>query len=172
MDSIRYPIGPFEPIENPSMEQIQSWIGELERTPRLLREAVEGLREDQLDTPYRPGGWTIRQVVHHMADNNMNAYFRFKRALTENNPLVLSYRQEQWAELEGSKAPIEPSLKIVEGIYHRFIVLLRSLEPSDFKRTMNSVMLGTLSLETAVQRFLWHDRHHVGQIKSTKIKKD
>lgn len=166
MDSIRYPIGPFKEHINPDIDYIRSLILEIEKIPSLLRNSVDGLDDKQLDTPYRQDGWTIRQIIHHIADNNMNAYFRFKRTLTEECPVIPSYTQDKWAELEDYNMPVEISLKLIESIYSRFLTLLRNLEPLDYKREMNSVAYGIMSLETAVQRYLWHDRHHMSQIQS------
>ncbi|WP_068783342.1 YfiT family bacillithiol transferase [Paenibacillus phocaensis] len=166
MDSIRYPIGPFKEHLNPDIDYIKSLILEIEKMPSLLRNSVDGLDDKQLDTPYRQDGWTIRQIIHHIADNNMNAYFRFKRTLTEECPVIPSYTQDKWAELEDYNLPVEISLKLIESIYSRFLTLLRNLEPLDYKREMNSVAYGNMSLETAVQRYLWHDRHHISQIQS------
>ncbi|CAM3718969.1 YfiT family bacillithiol transferase [Marinicrinis lubricantis] len=170
MDRIRFPIGEFIEVKSPSFDEIQTWIHEIEQTPSLLKEVLSQLDDEQLDTPYRPGGWTVRQIVHHIADNNMNAYFRFKRTLTEEQPIIPSYRQDKWAEMADYGEPVEVSLSLIEAIYRRFVVLLGSLEADDYKRTMNSTALGMMSLETAVQRFLWHDRHHLAQIESITIR--
>ncbi|CAM4480834.1 YfiT family bacillithiol transferase [Paenibacillus tarimensis] len=134
----------------------------------MLRNFVEQLNDDELDTPYRAGGWTVRQVVHHIADNNMNAYFRFKRALTEDCPLVPSYQQDKWADLADYMMPANCSLSLIDAIYSRFVTLLKSLNHEDFHRTMNSEAFGMLRLDTAVQRFLRHDRHHLEQIRGVK----
>jgi len=157
-------INQFKAVENASTEDIKLWISEIEKTPLLLRNLINNIEQGQLDKSYRLGGWTIKQIVHHIADNNMNAYFRFKRTLTEDNPVIPSYNQDKWAELEDYNEPIEVSLKIIESVYSRFVVLLKSLNHDDYKRLMKSETFGIMSLETALQRFLWHDRHHMGQI--------
>ncbi|PZD97312.1 putative metal-dependent hydrolase [Paenibacillus sambharensis] len=161
-----YPIGPFQACENPDLDVIHTWISEIGKTPAMLREVVGQLNDAELDTPYRAGGWTVRQVVHHIADNNMNAYFRFKRALTEDCPHVSSYQQDKWAALADYMMPVDCSLSLIDAIYSRFVALLRTLDHEDFHRTMNSEAFGILRLDTAVQRFLWHDRHHLEQIRS------
>ncbi|BCG59196.1 YfiT family bacillithiol transferase [Paenibacillus sp. URB8-2] len=168
MDRLRYPIGPFEPVENPTSEQRNLWIDEILEIPNLLRQTVKNLTLEQLHTPYRPDGWTVQQVVHHMADNDMNAYIRFKRALTEDHPISGSYREDLWAELSDYAAPIELSLILLESLHNRFAVLLRSLHPSDFQRTFTSPTHGPMSLETAAHRYAWHGRHHIAQIVSLK----
>jgi len=164
MISNYFPMADFKANKNPSIEDIKFWISEIEKTPFLLRSLINNLDEEQLDKSYRPGGWTIKQIIHHIADNNMNAYFRFKRTLTEEIPLIPSYNQDRWADLVDYNEPIEVSLTIIESIYSRFVVLLKSLNHDDFKRIMNSETFGIMSLETALERFLWHDRHHMRQI--------
>ncbi|TDG00601.1 YfiT family bacillithiol transferase [Paenibacillus piri] len=168
MDRLRYPIGTFEPVPNPTPEQRSSWIGEMTEIPSIVRLNVQSLNSEQLETPYRPGGWTVRQVIHHMADNDMNAFIRFKRALTEERPIAGSYREDLWAELGDYQVPIEASLVMMESLYGRFAALLRSLHPTDFQRTFTSPTHGVMSLDTAMQRYAWHDRHHIAQIAALK----
>lgn len=168
MDRLRYPIGPFEEICDPTAEQRNNWTKEITEMPALLRQAVENMSDGQLSTPYRPGGWTIRQVVHHLADNDMNAYLRFKKALTEENPTGSTYPQDRWAELSDYEAPIETSLVLLEALRSRFQVLLHGMKPYDFQRTFTSPSHGLMNLDTALQRFHWHGRHHLAQITSTK----
>ena len=116
MEDLRFPIGPYEPDENESREERIQAIAEL---PALLRAAVEGLTDEQLDTRYRPGGWTLRQTVHHLADSHMNSYCRFKLALTEDRPVIRPYYEERWADLADSHLPIDVSLSIIEGLHRR-----------------------------------------------------
>ncbi|WP_336787621.1 YfiT family bacillithiol transferase [Paenibacillus sp. MMO-177] len=168
MDHLRYPIGPFEEVCGPTAEQRSNWMKEIERMPSRLRNAVGNLSEDQLATPYRPGGWTIRQVVHHLADNDMNSYIRFKKAMTEENPAASTYRQNMWAELNDYEAPIETSLVLIEALRSRFAVLLQGMQSWDFARTFTSPTNGLMTLDTAIQRFEWHGRHHLAQINSLK----
>ncbi|WNR44070.1 YfiT family bacillithiol transferase [Paenibacillus roseipurpureus] len=159
----------FKEQQNPSFEEIQLWIQEIEKAPRLIKSSVVDLQDEQLDKSYREGGWTIRQIVHHMADSNLNAYWRFKRTLTEESPLIPSYNQNKLAELVDYKEPIDESVQLIEIIYARFLILLRKMEPSDYKRTMNSEYFGVMSLEKALQRYVWHDRHHLAQIELAKV---
>lgn len=130
-----------------------------------LRAAVEPLTAEQQHTPYRPGGWTVIQVVHHLADTGMYAYLRFKRGLTEEAPLVPSYRQDLWAELDdSSNEPVESSLQLIGLLNRRFATLLESLQPEDYERTIVSGGLGEMTLDAAVERYIWHSRHHIAQI--------
>lgn len=168
MDDFRYPIGKFEQIENPTSKQRNKWIEDISETGKILRLAVENLTIEQILTQYRPGGWTVQQVIHHLADNNMNAFIRFKKALTEDSPAAVSYREDLWAELSDYRTPIESSLILLESINIRFVAILRSLHPSDFKRTFTSPTHGVMSLNVATQRYVWHDRHHISQIESLK----
>lgn len=167
MDSLRYPIGNFNPAKETSEELIKNCITKIENTPASLKRAIEGLTVEQLDTPYRPEGWTVRQVVHHIADSHMNAFVRFKLALTEEKPTVKTYAEERWAELPDSKdAPVEISLSLVEAIHDRWIILLNSLALPDFKREFIHPDLGNVPLEITVQLYAWHGSHHIAHITS------
>ncbi|MDF2722649.1 MAG: metal-dependent hydrolase, partial [Paenibacillus sp.] len=146
--------------------QLSQWVEDIARFPALLRAAVQHLTPEQLNTPYRAGGWTIRQVVHHVADNDMNAYFRFKRALTEENPTAATYRQDAWAELNDYQEPVDASLLLIESLHSRFVTLLRALQPTEFQRTFMSPAHGAMSLYSAIQRFAWHNLHHLAQVQS------
>jgi hypothetical protein len=169
MDHFRYPIGQFEPIETPTPEQRNRWIEDISEIPTILRLTVQNLTMEQLLTQYRPGGWTVQQVVHHMADNDMNAFIRFKKALTEDNPTVSTYREDLWAELSDYRStPIQTSLILLESLHSRFVALLGSLRPYDFERTFTSPTHGVMSLDIATQRYAWHGRHHLAQIVSLK----
>lgn len=166
MDEYRYPIGPFELIHNPTSEQRSEVIMDIVKIPADLHQMVQSLTLEQQLTPYRPGGWTVQQVIHHMADNDMNAYIRFKRALTEESPTAGSYREELWAELSDYSAPIEVSLVLMAALHKRFAVLLRSLNPADYQKTFTSPTHGLMNLDAAAQRYAWHSRHHMAQIAS------
>jgi len=125
------------------------------------------LSTEQLDTPYRPGGWTVRQVVHHLPDSHLNSYIRFRLALTEKEPTIKPYDQERWAELDDAKtAPIEPSLALLEALHQRWIMLLRSLIPADFARTFNHPEMGIVTLDATLRLYEWHGRHHTAHITS------
>ncbi|NIK76474.1 hypothetical protein FHS15_001599 [Paenibacillus castaneae] len=133
---------------------------------------MQHLSSGQLLTPYRPGGWTVQQVVHHMADNDMNAFIRFKRALTEDVPTASSYHEDLWAELMDYQTPIETSLVLMHSIHSRFVALLHSLHPTDYQRMFISPTHGLMSLDAAAQRYAWHGRHHIAQIASLKERMD
>ncbi|XEC97330.1 YfiT family bacillithiol transferase [Paenibacillus tarimensis] len=167
MDSIRYPIGQFKPSLNPSVDARVSRIHEIPEIVKTLRGLIGNLENEQIITSYRDGGWTIGQIVHHMADNDMNAYLRFKRALTEDEPVASSYREDLWAELSDYKdIPIEDSLSLLELLHRRFLILLNSLNPEEYNRKLRTEALGSVTLDIAVQRFVWHNRHHMAQIES------
>jgi uncharacterized damage-inducible protein DinB len=164
---LRYPIGRFELTGQPGDDQVQRAIAEIAEAPAKLRAAVEGLFPDQLDTPYRREGWTVRQVVHHVPDSHLNSYCRFKLALTEDEPTIKGYHEDRWAELEdGRTAPIEVSLAMLESLHKRWVLLLKSLSPSDFERTFRHPELGVVSLAKNVCLYGWHGRHHAAQITS------
>jgi uncharacterized damage-inducible protein DinB len=164
---LRYPIGPFKFEGSVTEDQRQRFIDQIEGTPAKLRAAVEGLSPEQLDTPYRPGGWTVRQVVHHLPDSHLNSYTRFKLALTEDDPTIKPYYQDRWAQLDDARnAPIEISLALLESLHQRWVLLLRSLAPEDFARTFRHPELGVVSLDKNVSLYAWHGRHHVAHITS------
>ena len=167
MNDIRFPIGRFEPIGAQTDEGRRALIGEIPGLADQLRKLIVGLPPERLLIPYREGGWTIAQIVHHLADNDMNAYLRFKRALTEEEPLAGSYREDLWAELpDYGKLPPEHSLLLLETLHARFAVLLANLEPAEFKRKLRTQALGSVTLDVALQRFVWHNRHHRSQIET------
>ncbi len=165
MHDLRYPIGKFH-YEGPlSEEHKQESLNDIASTPANLRAAVKNLSEGQLDTPYRPGGWTVRQVVHHVPDSHMNSYVRFKLALTEDEPTIKPYAEDKWAELADTKAtPVEVSLALLDSLHDRWVRLLRSLTPDDWKRTFRHPELGTMTLEKTLALYAWHGRHHVAHI--------
>lgn len=167
MPDLRYPIGEFQVPKDPGVKHRETWLDEIEAAPGLLRAAVEGLSPEQLDTPYREGGWTVRQVVHHVPDSHMNSYVRFKLALTEDRPTIRGYDQDGWAGLEDSlRGPIAPSLDILEALHRRWLHLLRGLDTADFERSFIHPDLGPVSLWTNLAYYAWHGRHHVAQITS------
>ena len=170
MDNFRYPIGRFERIDKISTEQRNDWIQQIAAAPGNLRSAVKDLSTEQLDTPYRPGGWTVRQVVHHLPDSHMNSYIRFKLALTEENPIIKPYMEDRWAQLDDYRdTPIEVSFTLLESLHARWTKLLLNLQDSQFLLTFTNPESGDcLSLETAVGLYAWHGRHHIAQITSLK----
>lgn len=165
MTDLRYPIGKFH-FDGPLTEDSkQTSLDDIARAPANLRDAVKGLSEAQLDTPYRPGGWTVRQVVHHVPDSHMNAYIRFKLALTEEEPTIKPYEQQLWADLEDTKStPIEVSLTMLDSLHDRWVRLLQSLTPKDWKLTFRHPELGLVSLEKNLALYAWHGRHHTAHI--------
>jgi hypothetical protein len=165
LSDLRYPIGKFRFEGALSQAERLDLIGEIERVPGAMAMAVQGLTPAQLDTPYREGGWTVRQVVHHVPDSHMNAYVRFKLALTEQEPTIKTYAEERWAELPDIQAtPVELSLTLLERLHKRWVALLGSLEPEQWKRTFRHPELGPVSLEMALAMYAWHGRHHVAHI--------
>ena len=166
-DTLRYPIGRFSYNPSEADELRQSWIGDLARLPNDLDGVIEGLSAERLDTPYRPGGWTVRQLVHHIADSHINAYVRFRLALTEDNPTVKGYDENAWAELPDSlSAPITPSLEILRGLHSRWVTLLRSLEKEQFSRTLVHSEAGPGNIDKYIGLYAWHGRHHVAHIRA------
>lgn len=165
MDDLRYPIGKFAYDGPPTTEQSRQFIEEIARTPANLRSAVQGLSPKQLDAPYRPGGWTVRQLVHHVPDSHMNSYMRFKLALTEDEPMIKPYAEDRWAELADTRdTPIETSLTMLEALHARWVALLRSLTAEQWKRNFRHPELGLMSLEKTLALYAWHGRHHVAHI--------
>jgi uncharacterized damage-inducible protein DinB len=163
---LRYPIGEYSPPSMIGRTERDAWIADLEMLPRNLRNAVQDLNDDQLDTPYRPHGWTVRQVVHHIADGHLNSYSRFRLALTEQTPTIKPFEERAWAELPDAKSgPIEPSLALTDPLHRRWVMLLRSLSDDDFKRSYRHPERSELVvLDQTLGYFAWHSRHHVAQI--------
>lgn len=161
----RYPIGKFDGQAPGNVQERERLIRDIELTPDQLRTAVEGLSEKQLDTPYRQGGWTVRQVVHHLPDSHLNSYVRFKLALTEDEPTIKPYQEDRWAELADSKnTPIEVSLKLLDMLHKRWVNLLRSFGAEDWNRTFRHPEIGVLTLDKTLALYAWHGRHHVAHI--------
>jgi len=163
----RYPIGKFEWPDDISASQIGEFVSVIAEAPAALDTAVRGFNSDQLNTPYRPGGWTVRQVVHHLADSQMNSYIRFRLALTEEVPAIKPYDEAQRAELTDAKtAPIGYSLALLENLHLRWVLLLESLKSEDWKRAFRHPELGLMRLDQNLALYAWHGRHHVAQIAS------
>jgi uncharacterized damage-inducible protein DinB len=163
----RYPIGKFHYDGALSAEQKQTYLDDIAETPAKLRTAVKDLSDAQLDTPYREGGWTVRQVVHHVPDSHLNSYVRFKLALTEDEPTIKPYAEGLWAELADTKAtPIIVSLTMLDALHDRWIRLLRSLSTEDWQRTYRHPELGPMTLEKTLALYAWHGKHHVAHITS------
>jgi hypothetical protein len=167
LEHLRFPIGKFErPSQLPLHDEARAaLIGDIERAPAGLRAAVAGLSDRQLDTPYRPGGWTIRQVVHHVPDSHMNGYTRMRLALTEDNPTIKPYQEARWAELPDVRTvPIDVSLALLEALHVRWTAFLRGLSPADFQRTYLHPELGAVPLDVAIGIYAWHGKHHTAHI--------
>jgi hypothetical protein len=166
MTDLQYPVGRFTFPERTSAEQRHAWIQEIASAPQQLRTAVAGLSKHQLDTPYRPGGWTGRQVVHHVPDSHMNAFVRFKLALTEDQPTIKPYDEARWAALADTALPVDTSLDLVEALHIRWVKLLESMSESDYLRTFAHPESGIWRLDQCLAQYAWHGRHHVAHIKS------
>jgi len=167
MTDLRYPIGKLKLESNLSEAQRKHFIEDIAATPARLRTAVTGLSDEQLGTPYRPGGWTVRQVVHHVPDSHLNAYVRFKLTLTEEQPTIKPYDQEKWAQLDDVRTtPIEVSLTLLDSLHQRWTLLLRSLKAADLARTFRHPEMGVLNLDAYLGLYSWHGRHHVAHITS------
>ena len=167
----RYPIGKFSYEGSLSEEQKATFLADIEQTPARLEVAVRGLSEKQLDTPYRDGGWTVRQVIHHVPDSHLNSYMRFKLALTEDEPTIRSYMEDRWAELpEAKTAPVGLSLALLSALHTRWMLMLRALQPADWKRTFRHPEIGLMSLEKNLALYSWHGRHHVAHVTALRDK--
>jgi hypothetical protein len=168
MSDLRYPVGRYEPRTELTADERREGIDVIAAAPAKLRAAVAGLTDAQLDTPYRDGGWSVRQVVHHVPDSHMNAFIRLKLALTEDNPTIRPYDEATWATLADARiTPIETSLTLLESLHDRWVGLMRALDPDDFKRTFRHPdHSGVQTLDWLVGMYAWHSRHHVAHITS------
>jgi len=173
MDLLQYPIGKFLPPAKITKEDLLGYIQNIESLPTEIRAAVTRLTDDQLDTPYRPDGWTLRQVVHHLPDSHLNSYIRFKWAVTESQPMIKAYNEKDWARLSDAKtAPIEISLAMLAGIHGRWVWFLRSLTKSDWKKCFTHPETNELiPLDLNLSLYAWHGKHHLGHIQSLKKRK-
>jgi len=160
----RFPVGRFVRPENVTADDRIYAIAELAELPSQLRNAVDDLDPDQLDTPYRDGGWTVRQVVHHIADSHMNSVMRMRLALTEDWPAVVAYDEKAWAMLHDYAAPVEWSLELIESLHARWVMLLQSLHDHQWQRGFKHPKMGPMTVETATLIYAWHSRHHVAHI--------
>src|SRR5262245_35310053 len=165
MSDLRYPIGPFKLNGTRTDEDVLQAINHIGEAPANLRRAVDGLTDEQLNTPYRPGGWTVRQVIHHVPDSHINSYVRFRLALTEEQPTIKPYDEAKWAELPDARSgDIAVSLDLLDAIHLRWVALLRSLSASDLARTFHHPEHGIVRLDQAIGTYAWHGRHHVAHI--------
>jgi uncharacterized damage-inducible protein DinB len=169
---LRYPVGRFKAPAEITPSERAEWLKDLEALPAGLASAVAGLDDHQLDTPYRPEGWTIRQVVHHVADSHMNSYVRFRLALTEDAPVIKPYAEDLWAELPDAKsAPIDVSLALLTSLHQRWVTLLRSLDDQEFARTFVHPENGETRLDKALGLYVWHGHHHLAHINNLRKRK-
>jgi hypothetical protein len=165
MADLRYPIGQFDHTGEVTGADVSKWIDEVAALPQRLRDAVAGLDELQLDTPYRPEGWTVRQVVHHVPESHMNSYIRFRWALTEDKPTIKPYDEAACAELVDSRtAPIEPSLTLLDAVHARWVIMLHALTPEQLRREFVHPESGVTTLERTIGMYAWHGNHHVTHI--------
>ena len=161
----RYPVGRFKRPEKVTSPKRVAAIVALAELPGNLKHAVEGLDREQLDTPYREGGWTVRQLIHHIPDSHINAYVRFKLALTETDPVVKTYEEQLWAEMEDSReTPVEVSLTMLEALHTRWVVLLRTMKDEAFARRFVHPQLGPMALEKVLAMYAWHGAHHTAHV--------
>ena len=161
----RYPIGNYLPPQEVTPALRQQAIAAIADTPAKLRAAVKGLNDQQLNTPYREGGWTVRQVAHHVPDSHLNAYIRLRLALTEQEPTIKPYEEARWAELEDAKsAPIDVSLALLDSLHERWVRLWRSLKPEDYARTFRHPAHGVRTVDWLLFLYQWHGRHHTAHI--------
>jgi uncharacterized damage-inducible protein DinB len=164
-DDLRYPVGKFAVDSNVTPEKRRAWIRQIADAPGALRAAVANLSDRQFETPYRPGGWTVRQVVHHVADSHMNAYCRYKFALTENNPTIKAYDEAEWAKVaDTARTPPDVSLSLLDALHQRWVILLDSMEGSDFARPLQHPERGAITLDWMLQLYAWHGRHHAAHV--------
>jgi hypothetical protein len=167
LNALRYPIGEMPTPLITTDEERQNWIADIEKLPEQLRQAVQNLPNRYLDTVYRPEGWTVRQVVHHVADSHINAYIRLKNTLTEDNPTIKPYEEQLWAELPDSELPVEMSLQIIQNVHLRMVTILRGLVPINFERTFfHPGSKKTFNLGTLCAMYSWHGQHHLAHIEN------
>lgn len=173
MPDLRYPIGPFQFDGDTSTRARQERISEIARVPESLGAAVGGLSTQQLDTPYRPGGWTVRQLVHHVPDSHLNAYTRFKLALTEDNPTIRPYNEARWAELNDTRdTPIPVSLLLLSALHERWVTLLKSLDEGAWHRPLRHPDSGQLDLDQMLAQYAWHGAHHVAHVTALRAREN
>jgi uncharacterized damage-inducible protein DinB len=163
-EDLRYPIGEFNKDFEMTPELRMEFIDTIAACPAGVRKAVEGLSDEQLDTPYRPGGWTVRQTVHHIPDSHLNSYCRFKLALTEDNPTIRPYYEDRWAELADSKMPVDVSLDLLDNVHTRWVTLLNSLTEKDCARKLRHPESGEWTVDFFIALYAWHGRHHTAHI--------
>lgn len=167
LEQLRYPVGRFERLKSPLDRAARpALIDTIEQTPAMFRSLINGRTDAQLDTPYRPGGWTVRQVVHHVPDSHMNAYIRMKFAMTEDAPAIKAYDEAKWAELpEARTGPADMSVTLLDALHRRWVMFLRALTDDEFANVYVHPELGPVRIDEALALYAWHCRHHAGHIK-------
>ena len=166
MTNPRFPIGEFKRPDRLSPAERESAISKIEAAPGALRAALSGMSDAQLDSTYREGSWTLRQVVHHLADSHVNSYTRFRLAMTEDHPTIKAYDENKWAQLEDARAmPVEVSLALIDSLHARWVRLLRSLTPADFDRTIDHPENGTMTIDHLLAMYAWHGEHHIAHVR-------
>jgi hypothetical protein len=164
-DTLRYPVGRFSRPGAMTGDQRRAAIDSIAKMPATFRQSIRGLDAQRLDTPYRPDGWTVRQVVHHVPDSHMNAFIRFKLALTEDTPTIKPYNEAEWARLEDARStPIETSLGLLDALHDRWVRILNAMSPSDFHRRLNHPENGVMTLDDMLAMYEWHGRHHTAHV--------
>jgi hypothetical protein len=172
IEFLKYPIGRFKLPESIDSASISEAIQTLKSFPSLIFTTVSPFSPEQLDTPYRPGGWTVRQLVHHCSDSHMNAFIRFKLALTEDNPTIKPYDEAEWAKLPDSNLPIEPALEVIKAIHLKWVTLLESMQPEDFKKTFfHPEKQKSQSLDSVTLLYAWHSMHHLAHVQHLVLRK-
>ncbi len=172
MEDLRYPIGKFTPKDSHTKEEIAAYILRIETLPSKVEQAIQGLSDEQLDTPYRDGGWTVRQVVHHLSDSHMNAYIRFKWMLTEETPVIKAYNEKGWAETPETKADPSLSLPLLTALHKKWVVLLHHLSNSDLQREfIHPETKKHVRMDNLIGMYAWHGEHHLAHITSLKKQK-
>jgi uncharacterized damage-inducible protein DinB len=171
MTDERYPIGKFTRVASLTPTERAACIDQVAAAPAGFRRAVANLTDLQLDTPYRDGGWTVRQVAHHLPDSHMNAYMRFKFGLTEDSPVIKTYEEKDWAQTPETRAPIGMSLDLLTALHQRWVTLLRAMTPTDFVRTIKHPEWGMPSLDAMLALYAWHGRHHTAHVTSLRERK-
>lgn len=161
---VRFPIGKLDTPENVTLDDVQKWLAEIDNYTRRLRDIVENITEEELNKTYRNGSWNVRQLVHHIADSQLNMYQRLKLALTDNNPTVPPFNQEEWVELEDSLAPIEYSLQMLDGINARIVALGNHIDKDQLERKFTLKDSGEITVATKLAKLAWHENHHLAHI--------
>lgn len=172
VDELRFPVGRFEHIDRLAPEQRMRRIAELEAAPLRLEQTIRGLNDFQLDTPYRPGGWTAKQVVHHLADSHLNGYLRLKWTLTEDEPTIKPYDQDAWSALPDAADDVKMSLALLDALHARWARLLMSMTPEQFSLKLYHPESGTMTLDCLLAEYAWHGRHHIAHIRGLRERRN